>query len=208
MKAVIIGGGIIGLCSAYYLHKSGWEITLLDKSDMTDGCSFGNLGMIVPSHFIPLAAPGMVAQGIRWMLNKKSPFFVKPSLNPTLISWGMKFIKSASAKNVETAAPILLNMNLYSKSLYNELQNQPQFAFALEEKGMLMYYKTEKAAEEEMHNASMARDMGVDAIALNRNEVQQLEPHVKPDVLGAIHYRCDAHLYPNKLISQLINYLE
>lgn len=69
MKAVIIGGGIIGLCSAYYLKKSGWDVTLVDKTDLSDSCSYGNLGMIVPSHFVPLAAPGMISQGIRWMFN-------------------------------------------------------------------------------------------------------------------------------------------
>ena len=89
MKAIVIGGGIIGLCSAYYLQKSGWEVMVLDHSDVKNNYSYGNLGMIVPSHFVPLASPGMVARGIRWMFNKRSPFYVKPSLNSSLISWGM-----------------------------------------------------------------------------------------------------------------------
>ena len=57
MRAVIIGGGIIGLSSAYYLIQEGWEVTVIDQTDLTDSCSYGNLGMIVPSHFVPLAAP-------------------------------------------------------------------------------------------------------------------------------------------------------
>jgi D-amino-acid dehydrogenase len=57
-KVLIIGGGIIGLSSAYYLSKAGYDVTILDKGDLTDNCSFGNAGMIVPSHFVPLAAPG------------------------------------------------------------------------------------------------------------------------------------------------------
>ena len=79
MNAVIVGAGIIGLSSAYYLQKSGWRVTVLEKNDGTDNCSFGNAGMIVPSHFTPLASPGIVAQGIRWMFDSKSPFYVKPS---------------------------------------------------------------------------------------------------------------------------------
>ena len=75
-KVGIIGGGIIGLSSAYYLQKAGHQVTVIDKGDLQDGCSFGNAGMIVPSHFIPLAAPGMVSKGIRWMFNAKSPFYV------------------------------------------------------------------------------------------------------------------------------------
>jgi D-amino-acid dehydrogenase len=207
MKAVVIGGGIIGLCSAYYLQKSGWEVTILDKTDLTDSCSYGNLGMIVPSHFVPLAAPGMVAQGIRWMLDSKSPFYVKPSLSWDLISWGLKFIKSATVQHVEKAAAPLLEMNLYSKHLYEQLQQEPGFSFAMEKKGILMYYKTEKLAEEETHLAQKAQNMGVDAVALSKRQVQELEPDTELDILGAVHYRCDAHLYPNKLMPQLIQHL-
>ena len=108
MKAIIIGGGIIGLSSAYFLQKRGCDVIVLDKTDLSDNCSYGNLGMIVPSHFVPLASPGMVARGIRWMFDKKSPFYVKPSLNRSLVSWGFKFIKSATTKNVENAAAALL----------------------------------------------------------------------------------------------------
>src|SRR5688572_8584996 len=94
MKAVIIGGGIIGLSCAYYLRKSNWEVTVIDRSDLSDSCSYGNLGMIVPSHFVPLAAPGMISQGVKWMFNSKSPFFIKLSLSKELLSWGWKFMRS------------------------------------------------------------------------------------------------------------------
>lgn len=204
MKAVIIGGGIIGLSCAYYLQQSGWNVTVIDKTDLTDSCSYGNLGMIVPSHFVPLAAPGMVSQGIRWMFNNKSPFYVKPSLNIGLITWGLQFMKSATKEHVETSANYLLDLNLLSKKLYEELSNEPGFDFALEKKGILMYYKTEKAAEEEIHLGEKARQMGLDVAALSQKEVQALEPGIELDVLGAVHYRCDAHLHPNQLIPQLI----
>jgi D-amino-acid dehydrogenase len=208
MKAIIIGGGIIGLSSAYYLRKSGWDVTIIDKTDLSDNCSYGNLGMIVPSHFVPLAAPGMLAQGIRWMFNKRSPFYVKPSLNPELISWGLKFIKSATKEKAEAAAESLLHLNLLSKELYKQLAQESGFDFAFEEKGIIMYYKTEKVGEEEMHLGEKARCMGLDVVALNKNEAQAFEPTVELDVLGGVHYRCDAHLYPNKLIPQLIKHLK
>jgi D-amino-acid dehydrogenase len=208
MKAIVIGGGVIGLCSAYYLRKSGWDVTVLDNSEVNINCSYGNLGMIVPSHFVPLASPGIVAQGLRWMLNSKSPFYVRPSFDLNLISWGLKFIKNATDQNVEKAAMPLLQLNLYSKNLFSELNEQPGFDFALEKKGILMYYRTEKVAEEESHLAEKARQMGVDAVVLNKQQLQGLEPETELDVLGAVHYRCDAHLYPNKLMPQLLHYLK
>ncbi len=208
MKAIVIGGGIIGLSSAYYLQQSGWDVTILDKTDLSDSCSYGNLGMIVPSHFVPLAAPGMIAQGIKWMFNSRSPFYVKPSLSMDLISWGLKFMKSSSQQNVDNAAIPLRDINLLSKKLYEDLATVTGFDFAFEKKGILMYYKTEKFAEEEVHLAEKARSLGLDVEALNKEQVQQLEPETELDILGAVHYSCDAHLYPNKLIPQLINYLK
>ena len=208
MKALVIGGGVVGLSSAYYLKQSGWDVTVIDKTDLSDSCSLGNLGMIVPSHFVPFAAPGMITQGIKWMFNSKSPFYVRPTLNRELISWGLKFIKSASQKNVDHSAIPFRDISLLSKSLYLELSATPGFDFALEKKGIMMYFKTEKVAEEEIHLAEKARSLGLDVEALDKQQAQALETEVQLDILGAVHYRCDAHLYPNKLIAQLITALK
>lgn len=203
MKAVIAGGGIIGLSTAFYLNESGWEVTVVDQGDLTDNCSYGNMGMIVPSHFVPLAAPGMVSRGIRWMLDSRSPFYVRPSLSRSLIGWGLKFIKSANKDHVNRSARSLKDLNLLSRQLYEEWSARPGFDFALENKGIIMYYRSEKTAEEEIHLAGKAREMGLDAVVLNKDELQKLEPDALPDVLGGVHYRCDAHLYPNKLMEHL-----
>jgi D-amino-acid dehydrogenase len=84
----IIGGGIVGLSSAYFLRRAGFEVTIIEQGELQDGCSFNNAGMIVPSHIIPLAAPGMIAKGIRWMFDSTSPFYVRPRFSKDLIRWG------------------------------------------------------------------------------------------------------------------------
>src|SRR5262245_23809093 len=112
----IIGGGIVGLSAAYYLRKSGFQVFIIDRGDFRTGCSFGNAGMIVPSHFVPLAAPGMVAKGIRWMFNSESPFYVRPRLSGDLLSWGWKFYRHANLKHVERSSPALSRLSLFSKS--------------------------------------------------------------------------------------------
>lgn len=206
-KVLIIGGGIVGLTSAYYLQKKGYEVTVLDKGDITDNCSFGNAGMIVPSHFVPLAAPGMIKQGIRWMFNSKSPFYVRPSLSSNLINWGLKFMKHATAKHVSQSAEPLRDLSLLSKKLYEDLAKEPDFNFGLTNNGILAFYKTEKAGEEEAHLAARAIELGLDMAVLSVNECRALQPGLKLDVLGAVHYRCDAHLYPTKLMNALLGYL-
>lgn len=92
-EVIIIGGGIIGLCSAYYLQQEGHQVTVIDKSDITSGASFVNSGYITPSHIIPLAAPGMITKGIKWMFNPSSPFYIKPRLDKDFLQWSLKFKK-------------------------------------------------------------------------------------------------------------------
>lgn len=203
-SVLVIGGGVIGLCSAYYLLKEGWKVTLLDKGDLTNSCSIGNAGMIVPSHFTPLAAPGIVSQGIRWMFNKRSPFYLKPAFDLSLASWGMKFLKHANSLHVKQSAHHIRDLNLLSKAEYGILDQEHDFDFNLSQKGILMLYKQEKTAEEELHLSRDAKELGLDCTVLNAREAQALEPDIELDVLGAVHYKCDAHLSPNAFIAQLI----
>jgi D-amino-acid dehydrogenase len=207
-QAVIIGGGVIGLFSAYYLNKSGWEVDIIDQGDLSDNCSYGNAGMITPSHFVPLAAPGMVEQGIRWMFDSKSPFYIKPSLNPELVGWGLKFLKSATRKHVDRSAGALRDISMISKRLFQEFEKDSNIEFGLEDKGILMLFKTPAFVDEEKHLAEQATNLGLDAQYLTPDECRQLQPGVEMDILGAVHYHCDAHLYPNKLMRGLIKYVE
>ena len=110
---LIVGGGVIGLCTAYYAARKGHRVTVLDRRAADhEGCSYGNAGLVVPSHFVPLAAPGMVALGLKWMRRPDSPFYVKPRLDRELISWGLNFWRAANAAHVRRAAPLLRDLNL------------------------------------------------------------------------------------------------
>lgn len=206
--AVIVGGGIVGLSSAYHLNKAGWQVTVLDKGDFTDCCSYGNAGMLVPSHFTPLAAPGIVAQGIKWMFSNKSPFYIKPSLNLNLLTWGLQFIRHANAQNVKNGETPIRDLNLYSKELYTQLEKDLSADIDLHIDGILFLFKTEKTADEEIKMAAHARELGLDAVVMTPAEAQEMEPDVKLDVAGAVHYRSDGHLYPVALMKALLQKLK
>jgi D-amino-acid dehydrogenase len=207
-KAIIIGGGVIGLFSAYYLHKSGWEVELLDKGDLTDNCSYGNAGYISPSHFVPLASPGMVGQGIRWMFNNKSPFYVKPALNRDLMSWGLKFARNCTQKHVDRSAGGLRDIMVLSHGLYHEFEKESGIDFCLEDKGIFVLFKTQKLGDHERHLVEKATNLGLDAQYLTADETRALEPGLEMDILGSVLYRCDSHIYPNMLMKGLIKHLE
>ncbi len=208
MKVTIIGGGVIGLCSAYYLQKAGHEVTVIDRGDITDGCSFGNMGYISPSHFIPLATPGIISQGLKWMMSSSSPFYIKPRLNADLMRWGMAFWKKSNAKNVEDSAPHLNNLLQLSRELMNDLKKELPDSFDMIEKGCWMLYKSEKTGEHEKHLAEQAHTFGLKTILCTPQQVQEYETAVEVNVAGGVLYLDDCHLSSAKFMQSLFNHLQ
>ena len=205
---IVIGGGIIGLSSALYLQQSGHKVIVLDKDNFKDNCSYGNLGYVCPSHFIPLAAPGIIWQGIKWMFNSRSPFYVQPSLNLSLVDWGLKFMRSATKNNVERAAVPLKEIAVFSQKEYSDWEKMRGFDFAFERKGMLEIFKTEKVAHHAAATVETGKKLGLDVELVDAKGLQTLEPGTTINALGAINFKCDSHLYPDKLMASLKKYLQ
>ena len=207
-NVIVVGGGIIGLSSAYYLQKAGHQVSVLDKSDFMDNCSYGNCGYVCPSHFVPLATPGIVRQGLKWMLNSQSPFYVQPRLSRSLFDWGLKFMKSATPEHVRQSAVPLRDIALLSQHEYeNEWGSMGHFDFAYQHRGLLEICLTNSTAEHARHTVERAHELGLDTVWLDHAELQALEPHTRVNGVGAILFRCDAHLYPNKLMQGLLKVL-
>lgn len=200
---VIIGGGAIGLSSAYYLNQKGFDVTILDSNDknLYNSCSWGSSGMIVPSHIVPLAAPGVIKQGLKWLLDPESPFSIefKPSIE--MISWLLKFRKAANKKHVKQAADLLRNLSMDSRSLYKKLNEQIDFEF--ETKGILMLCKGEKTLKEEIAVSVMAQNIGMKAKNLNPAEINKLETGMKTEIAGGVYYPSDAHFNPGLYLSSM-----
>lgn len=207
-EVAVIGGGIIGLCSAYYLHKAGKSVVVIDKEEVGKACSFGNAGYITPSHFVPLAAPGMIQKGVKWMLNPQSPFFVRPSLNLDFLLWLWSFSKKCTKQHTINTQAAILDINLKSLALYEELDAEEALDFQFHQKGLLMLYKTEKGLKEEVETVKQANQLGLKAKILSPNELKCLEPNIDFDVIGAAHYPEDAHIAPYELLNSLRAYLE
>ena len=208
MKIVIVGGGVIGLCSAYYLQKEGHEITVIDKGNITDGTSFGNAGYISPSHFIPLASPGMVLKGLKWMMSSSSPFYIKPRLNADLARWSYTFWRNANEKTMNRNIPHLHNILQLSRDLTSQIKDDLGNHFRMEEKGILMLYKEPKTEKHEIELARKARELSIEARVYSAIEVQDLEPEVEVNVRGGVLYPGDCHLHPGDFMKTLKDHLE
>lgn len=208
MKITIIGGGVIGLCTAWYLEKEGYEITVIDRGDITSGCSFGNMGYISPSHFIPLASPGIIKQGLKWMMSASSPFYIKPRLNMDLLRWGLAFWRKSNTRTVEQNIPHLNNLLQLSRNLVTDMKTELPGNFDLTEIGCFMLYKNERTGDHEKHLTEQAGQLGLKTEIYDRNGVQQLEPDVEVDVAGGVLYKDDCHLNTAKLMHTLHEYLK
>lgn len=207
-KTVIVGGGIIGLSSAYYLQKAGHEVTIIERGDITDGCSFGNMGYISPSHFIPLASPGIISEGFKYMLSSSSPFYIKPRLDIELMKWAWHFFKNSTESKVKISVPHLNNILQLSRSLISDFKKDLPPVFDLEEKGCLMMCKQQKTLDHEFHLADEAEQLGLNVERLNKEQVQLLEPEVELAVAGAVLFKDDCHFNPGKMMMALKVYLE
>lgn len=203
-RVCVIGAGIIGLSTAYYCSLQGHEVTLVNReSEARDGCSFGNAGMVVPSHFTPLAAPGMVALGLKWMWNPESPFWIKPRLNWDLIQWGYHFWRAATPERVRAAAPLLRDLSLSSRLEFQQFARQPDGDFGLAERGLLMLCRTHEALHEEQQTVAKARELGLKAEILDATETALRDPGIRMSVAGSVYFPEDCHLSPARFMEWL-----
>ena len=202
-EVIVIGGGIIGLCSAYYLQKEGHTVTVIDKSNMDAGASYVNAGYLSPSHIVPLSAPGVMKKGLRWMLNSASPLYIKPRFNSELLEWARAFNRSCNANHVTKAIPAIKKISLLSQDLYDDIKNESGFTFHYEKKGLLMLCQTEKMLKEEVKAAELAKKEGLDVREVGLDELRKLEPNVEFNVMGATYYLCDSHTTPNEFMRDM-----
>jgi D-amino-acid dehydrogenase len=199
---MVVGGGVVGLCAAYYLLRSGVPVRVLEREpERVESCSVGNAGMVVPSHFIPLAAPGMMSKGLRWMLDRESPFYVRPRLSPELMRWGWLFYRHSTEAHVRGCREILRDLHLESRRLYRELADDHEFG--LVERGLLMLCESQQGLDEEAEVARQAGEIGIEAEVLDARQVAEADPGIAMSVAGAVHFRQDCHLHPARLMALL-----
>ena len=203
-SALIVGAGIVGLCTARALVRRGVKVSIVDRaSEQDEGCSFGNAGMIVPSHIVPLAAPGMVRTALKMMLRPRGPFFIRPRLDWKFWEWSWLFYRAATAEHVSRAAPILRDLHLASRALYEQLAEESKNEIELVTRGLLMLCKTECALHEEAELAHKAKELGIPAEVCDAKRTAELDPDVRMNVAGSIYFPMDCHLTPGRLMAML-----
>lgn len=208
-SVIVCGGGIVGLCVAHYLAREGFTVTVIERNPADAGsCAHGSAGYVSPSHVAPIAAPGMLWQGLKWMTSSRSPFYIKPRLHPELLRWCWLFARSCTPTHTRRAAPVLRDLCLASRELFVQLAEKTGNSFDLRTQGLLNLCKTSRGLEHEAQGlARLASELGIEAHVLDREQTTQMEPGVRLEVAGSVYFPRDAHLTPSKLFPALFDLL-
>ena len=209
-KVLIIGAGVIGLHCAFYLNENGFEVEVLEALPENDetACSYGNCGLLVPSHFVPLASPAMLHSGFKMLFDRKSPVYLPVGRNLQHIPWFLKFMKAANQKQVNHVIPTLYKLNEESRNLYKELSLISDNKTKFEHSGMLMVSATEKGFEEETKVAGIATGLGIETTILDNAALKAAEPEVDFKARGAVLYKSDGQIDPVEHMRWLKKYLK
>lgn len=205
---LIIGGGVVGVCAAYYLAREGRSVTLVEKDDVSAGASYGNAGLIVPSHAVPLAAPGVLTQGLRLLLDADGPFYIKPRMDLELVRWLWQFQAACREAPMRRGIPILAALGRASHELFKELIAGNGLQCGYEQRGWLLLFNSQGGFEEGCREAGLLRDYGIESQVLDAAAARRMEPNVTPSVIGAVYYPEDAHLIPNQFVRELARLAE
>lgn len=207
-KTIVIGGGVIGLLSAYELRRRGREVVVLDKGEMRRGSSSGNAGWITPSLSAPVPAPGLVANSLRWMLKPKSPLHIRPAAVPQIAGWLFSFWRHCNVGSYERGLSALSKFNETTIADYDALV-AGGLRFEMHDVGLMYVFLTEKAlraTERELETTS--KFAPIDAVKMDAAEALSYEPALRPDIFAAIYIRSDRHVRPESLLAGAYEWLQ
>ncbi len=199
---IVIGAGIIGLSAAVELAEKGTKVLVLDQGKIGHGCSFGNAGWLTPCFAMPLPMPGLFFKSIKWLLDPEGPLYIKPSLDPLLVRWLIRFMLAMNEKQTQSAIEALVGLSQVSLEKYAKLgQEFPDIGY--QGKGLLMVAQSSagvSAATEEMERVA---DLNVPGKLLNADEIRDLEPSVTGAIKGGVYFPKEAHAEPLKVVQAL-----
>jgi D-amino-acid dehydrogenase len=202
-RVVIVGGGVIGVCCAYFLAKAGVSVVLLEAKEIASGCSYGNLGLLAASHSAPLASPGVISKALRWMFDNESPFAIHLRADPQLAAWLWRFYRASRPAGAPAATAALLQLVLSSMAVFDELSKIKDCAFTLEKRGAIELFSSAKGFAAAAERVRSLRSAGLSIDVLNPEAARMAEPLAAPGVHGALVYHDDWHLEPAGFVRAL-----
>ncbi|WP_153557838.1 NAD(P)/FAD-dependent oxidoreductase [Roseimaritima sediminicola] len=208
-NAIVIGGGLIGLWSAWYLIEQGWQVTLLERDRIGSGASHGNCGYVSPSHVMPLSTPGVVAKSLPMVLKGNGALSIPPRFDPGLWKWLYRFWRECTETKVQRTAIARHALLASAMQLYREFLAEHPVDCEWQDEGLLFVWKSKRDFADYAATAErLQQDFGLNLKAYEGEAVRDLEPALRTGMAGGWHFPDDAHIRPDKLLTQLRGQLE
>ncbi|MDY3557231.1 FAD-dependent oxidoreductase [Gemmata sp. JC717] len=203
-RVVVVGGGVVGACSAYALAKAGKQVVIVEQKGFGSGSSHANCGYVSPSHVLPFAGPGAIGSTLKTLFQRNSPLKVRPGVALANLGWFLGFARRCNTRDMMAAGRAIQALLNSSRSLFEQLVETERLECEWETKGLLFVFRTPKHFEHYAHtNEMLAREFNMPARPLDSAALAALEPALNPGQAGGYLYESDAHLRPDRLMSEL-----
>ena len=200
---VVLGAGAVGLACAYFLKRAGLSVQVLDRGKAGGGASFGNSGLITPSHAEPLCAPGAIGQALKWLFKDTAPLHVRPRLDLELARWFMRFASHCDAGESARIAAAKSTLLASSRKLTEKLVRVESLECEFADSGLMSVAVTEQGLDELRESAAANGRLGLEVNLIDGDQAREAEPALRRKVLGGVWFPGDAMLRPDRYTAEL-----
>jgi D-amino-acid dehydrogenase len=190
MKVLVLGSGVVGVTSAYYLAKHGFEVTVIDRQPAVGlETSFANAGQISPGYSAPWAAPGVPMKALKWLFQRHAPLAIKPDMSSWQLQWTLKLLQNCTAKRYDINKERMVRLAEYSRDCLGELRAETGIAYEARTQGTLQVFRTQKQLDAEAKDIAVLSRIGVPFEHLDPEGCARIEPalaDVKDNLLGGL----------------------
>jgi D-amino-acid dehydrogenase len=190
MRVLVLGSGVIGVTSAYYLAQKGFEVTVIDRQPAVGlETSFANAGQISPGYSAPWAAPGVPMKALKWIFQRHSPLALKPDWSLWQLEWTLKLLSNCNSASYDRNKERMVRLAEYSRDCLGELRTNTGIAYEGRTRGTLQVFRTQKQLDAEAKDIAVLSRMGVPFEHLDSDGCARVEPAlalVKDQLLGGL----------------------
>lgn len=184
---IVVGGGVIGVCCAYYLVARGARVTLVERGQLGRGASFGNAGLVSPGH-PPINRPGRVRQALRSLADPLSPLFIAPRWDPALAAWLVSFSRFCTRAHLERSMEVVARLGRETASLFDELVSGEKLECGYRRTGYLEVFATEEGLAHGRQEAALVERHGIATERLDGNGLREREPSLREEIRGGWYH--------------------
>ncbi len=191
MRVLVLGSGVIGVTSAYYLALKGCDVTVIDRQPAVGlETSFANAGQISPGYSAPWAGPGVPLKAFQWLFQRYAPLSMRPDLSRWQLQWMSQFLKNCSLERYILNKSRMVRLAEYSRDCLRALRAGTGIQYEQRSRGTLQVFRTQKQLDVEFKDIAVLSEMGVPFQHLDPDGCALIEPaliHVKDQLLGGLH---------------------